>query len=127
MEIWKVIRRRVLTKELSKRAACKEYELGWHTLKKILAHDEPPGYRLSQPRQKRKLAAFLPIIQQILEDDRQAPKKQRHTAKRIFQRLRDEHGFQGRGDGRKGRSPSLESVASRGLLAAVASAGGSPG
>src|SRR5258708_20260550 len=95
MEFWKEVRRRVLTKELSKRAACEEYGLGWHTLQKILAHDEPPGYRQSQPREKRKLAPFLPIIQQILADDRQAPKKQRHTAKRIFQRLRDEHGFQG--------------------------------
>jgi transposase len=95
MEFWKEVRRRVLTKEISKRAACETYGLGWHTLTKILAHDEPPGYRQSQPREKRKLAPFLPIIQQILEDDRQAPKKQRHTAKRIFQRLRDEHGFQG--------------------------------
>lgn len=95
MEFWKEVRRRVLTKEISKRAACEAYGLGWHTLNKILAHDEPPGYRLIQPRQKRKLAPFLPIIHQILEDDRQAPKKQRHTAKRIFQRLREEHGFQG--------------------------------
>ena len=95
MELWKEVRRQVLTKELSCRAACKKYRLGWHTLKKILAHDEPPGYRLSQPRQKRKLAPFLPIIHQILEDDRQAPKKQRHTAKRIFERLRTEHGYQG--------------------------------
>jgi hypothetical protein len=87
MEFWKEVRRRVLTKEISKRAACETYGLGWHTLNKILAHDEPPGYRQSQPREKRKLAPFLPIIQQILEDDRQAPKKQRHTAKRIFQRL----------------------------------------
>ena len=89
------VRRRVLTKEISKRAACETYGLGWHTLKKILAHDEPPGYRQSQPREKRKLAPFLPIIQQILKDDRQAPKKQRHTAKRIFERLRDEHRYQG--------------------------------
>ena len=95
MEFWKEVRRLVLTNELSRRGACKKYGLGWHTLKKILAHDEPPGYRQSQPREKRTLAPFLPIIQQILEDDRQAPKKQRHTAKRIFQRLRDEHGFQG--------------------------------
>src|SRR4029079_18252539 len=95
MEFWKEVRRRVLTKEISKRAACETYGLGWHTLKKILAHDEPPGYRQSQPREKRKLAPFLPIIQQILMDDGQAPKKQRHTAKRIFERLRDEHGYQG--------------------------------
>ena len=31
----------------------------------------------------------------ILEEDREQPRKQRHTAKRIYQRLRDEHGFSG--------------------------------
>lgn len=95
MEFWTEVRRRVLTDELSKRAACREYKLSWHTLAKILAHDEPPGYRKSQPRRKPKLATFLPIIHQILEDDRSAPKKQRHTAWRIFERLRDEHAFSG--------------------------------
>jgi len=35
------------------------------------------------------------IIDQILEDDKEASKKQRHTAKRIFERLRDEHGYLG--------------------------------
>jgi transposase len=95
MEFWTDVRRRVLTQEISRRAACQEYGLGWHTLQKILAHAEPPGYRSSQPRPKRKLEPFLPIIHQILEDDRQAPRKQRHTAHRIFQRLREEHGYQG--------------------------------
>lgn len=95
MELWKEVRRRVLTNELSLRAACREYGLGWHTLKKILAHDEPPGYQQSVPRGKPKLEPFLPIIYQILEADRQAPRKQRHTAHRIFQRLREEHGYAG--------------------------------
>jgi transposase len=95
MEFWKEVRRQVLTNELSQRAAIEKYGLGWRTLKKILAHAEPPGYQQSKVRPKRKLELFLPIIQQILEADRQAPKKQRHTAKRIFERLRDEHGFQG--------------------------------
>jgi len=49
MEFWKEVRRQVLTNELSKRGACKKYGLGWHTLTKILAHDEPPGYRQAQP------------------------------------------------------------------------------
>ncbi len=95
MEFWRDVRRQVLTGELSRRAACRKHGLGWHTLKKILSHEEPPGYRQSQPRTKRKLEPFLPIIHQILADDRQAPKKQRHTARRIFERLRDEHGYQG--------------------------------
>ncbi len=95
MQVWKEIRRQVLTGELSQRAAIRQYGLGWHTLKKILAHAEPPGYRQSQPRKKRTLERFLPVIHQILDDDRQAPKKQRHTAHRIFERLRDEHGYTG--------------------------------
>ena len=95
MEFWKEVRRQVLTNELSQRAAMKKYGLGWHTLKKILAHAEPPGYRQSKPRPKRKLEPFLSIIHQILEGDRQAPKKQRHTAKRIFTRLREEYHYQG--------------------------------
>jgi uncharacterized protein (UPF0147 family) len=76
------------------RAACIKYSLGWRTLTKILAHDEPPRYRNSQPRAKPKIDEFLPVMHQILIDDRQVPKKQRPTAKRIFERLRDEHGFQ---------------------------------
>ena len=95
MEFWKEVRRQVLTNELSKRGACKKYGLGWHTLTKILAHDEPPGYRKSEPRAKPKIDEFLPVIRQILIDDRQAPKKQRHTAHRIWQRLQQEHGFSG--------------------------------
>ena len=96
MEFWNEIRRQVLTNELSRRAACQKYSLGWHTLTKILAHDEPPGYRQSQPRAKPKIDEFLPVIHQILVDDRQAPKKQRHTAWRIFERLRSEHQFRGK-------------------------------
>ena len=37
----------------------------------------------------------MPVIHQILEDDKKAPRKQRHTAKRVFERLRDEHGYTG--------------------------------
>jgi transposase len=96
MEFWTEVRRQVLTNELSQRAACQKYGLGWHTLQKILAHTEPPGYRQQQPRKKRKLEPFLPIIHQILADDGRAPKKQRHTAQRIFERLRDEHEFDGK-------------------------------
>jgi transposase len=89
------VRRRVLNKELSKRAACEEYSLHWDTLTKILAHVEPPGYQQAKPRSKPKVGPFLPIIHKILKDDRQAPRKQRHTAKRIFDRLVEEHQFDG--------------------------------
>jgi transposase len=95
MEPWAEIRRRVLTGEIRKREACREYDLHWQTLKKILATEEPPPFRPKVPRAKPRLGPFLPIIHQILEADRTAPPKQRHTAERIFQRLRDEHGYTG--------------------------------
>ena len=81
-------------KGMSQRAACTKYRLGWHTLKKILTHAEPPGYRQSQARPRRVWAAVLPIILEILEADGKAPKKQRLTAKRIFERLKAEYGYQ---------------------------------
>jgi len=95
MEQWAEIRRRVLTGELSKREACRQYDVHWLTLKKILSHEEPPGYRRTKPPRRSKIDPVLPVIRQILADDAKAPKKQRHTARRIWQRLRDEHGFTG--------------------------------
>ena len=95
METWAEIRRRVLVDGLSKRAACRAYDLHWDTLTKILEHPEPPGYRRTAPRPRPKLDPFLGVLHQILEDDRKAPRKQRHTARRIFERLRDEQGYQG--------------------------------
>ncbi|WP_218932063.1 IS21 family transposase [Adhaeretor mobilis] len=95
MEQWTEVRRRVLTGELSKRAACLEYDISWRTLAKMLEFEEPPGYRQQLPRSKPVLEPYLPIIHEILKSDRQAPKKQRHTATRIFHRLRDEHGYPG--------------------------------
>jgi len=43
MQFWRDVRRRVLTGELSRRGAMREYGRGWHTLKKILEHEKPPG------------------------------------------------------------------------------------
>ena len=48
-----------------------------------------------QPAQRPKLDPFTGIVDQILIDDQERPKKQRHTAKRIFDRLRDEYDFTG--------------------------------
>src|SRR5512135_2142823 len=95
MEKWAEIRRRVLVDGLSRRAACRAYGIHWKTLRKILTHTEPPGYRRIGPKRPSILDPLLPVVHQILKDDRQAPRKQRHTAQRLYQRLRDEHGYQG--------------------------------
>jgi hypothetical protein len=39
------------------------------------------------------LGQFLGVIDEILDADKTAPPKQRHTAKRIYKRLRDEYGY----------------------------------
>jgi len=95
MDQWSEIRRRVLTKELSKRQACEQYQIHWKTLEKMLRYSEPPGYRRASPRRKPMLDPYLERIEQILVADRQEPPKQRHTARRIYQRLKDEHGYTG--------------------------------
>ena len=95
MEFWTEVRRQVLVEGLSKRGACDRFDISWHTLVKILENEEPPGYQQKQPRRKPKIETFLPIIAEILKADQKAPRKQRHSAQRIFQRLKDEHGFTG--------------------------------
>jgi transposase len=41
------------------------------------------------------LDAFVGVIDAIVEEDKARPAKQRHTAKRVFDRLREEHQFTG--------------------------------
>src|SRR5262245_66059795 len=93
METWAEVRRRVLAGELSLRQACREYQLNFRTVHKIVHQPEPAPYRARQPRAKPTLGPFLPLLHQILEGDRHAPPKQRHTARRLYERLRDEHGY----------------------------------
>ena len=81
---------------LSRREASRQFGIDRKTVAKILLHAEPPGYRRRQPPKRPKLAPFTDIIDGILEEDRTVHRKQRHTAKRIFERLRDEHGFTGK-------------------------------
>ena len=81
---------------LSQREAASRFGIARATVRKMLRHSEPPGYRRRQPPKRPKLAPFTDIIDRILEEDRTVHRKQHHTAKRIFERLRDEHGFTGK-------------------------------
>jgi len=94
MENWSEIRRRVLVEGVSRRQILRETGMHWRTLRKMLKHSEPPGYQQSKPRTKKKLEAYVGRIEQILKEDQAMPRKQRHTAKRIWERLQTE-GFSG--------------------------------
>jgi transposase len=94
MEQWLSIRRRVLREGVSKRQVLRETGMHWETLKKILACPLPPGYRRDQGVKKPKIDAFLGRIEEILKQDTFIHKKQRHTAKKIWEVLQTE-GFTG--------------------------------
>jgi len=91
MEQWNKIRQQVLREGVSIRQVERETGLHRDTIKKILAHSSPPGFACPM-RDKPKLGPYLDRIAAILqaEKDEQIPQKQRHTAKRIFERLREE-------------------------------------
>jgi transposase len=89
MEWWAKVRLEVTREGKKKREVLRDEGIGWETLKKILSHSEPPGYRLKNPRPKPKIGAYLERIAQIIEEDKALPKKQRHTAKRIYDRIRE--------------------------------------
>ncbi len=95
MELYARVRRAVVVDKMSEREAAKEFGLARETVRKMLRYSVPPGYRRQQPARRPKLDAWVGVIDQILEDDKARGKKQRHTAKRIFERLRDEHAYTG--------------------------------
>lgn len=95
VESYAAVRRFVFVEGHSRREAARVFGLSRETVAKMCRFSLPPGYTRTKPAAKPKLGALLPVIDAILEADRAAPAKQRHTAKRIFERLRDEHGFAG--------------------------------
>lgn len=95
MDKWTNIRLDVLVHKMSISEACRKYELNYRTIRKVLDNPEPPAHRKKTVREKPKLDPFIPVIHEILETDKSVHKKQRHTGKKIFERLRDEHGYEG--------------------------------
>ena len=95
MDVYESVRRFVVIEVASRRAAARLFGIDRKTVDKCLAFSAPPGHRQETPRAKPKLGPFLGVIDAILAADINAPPKQRHTAKRIWERLRDEHGYAG--------------------------------
>ena len=67
-----------------------------HKVREILhGGGEPSGYRQRSVQAAPKLGPVTDRMLEILKSDEMAPPKQRHTAQRLFERLRDEHGYTG--------------------------------
>jgi transposase len=95
VELYGRVRHACHVEGLSQREAARRFGIHRSTVRKMLTFSVPPGYRRTKPPSRPKLDAFTAIIDAILAADRAAPSKQRHTAKRIHERLRAEHGFAG--------------------------------
>jgi len=95
VEIYGKVRYAVQIDGLSKRAAARRFGIDPKTVTKMMSFSVPPGYVRTKPPVRPKLDPFIAIIDKIIADDKSVHKKQHHTSKRIFERLRDEHGFTG--------------------------------
>ena len=65
-----------------------------NTVKKAI-RGESWGYKERNRQSFPALGSYLPVITEWLKKDKDQPKKQRHTARRIYNRLRTEHGYLG--------------------------------
>ena len=95
MELYGRIRRAVLVEGRSQRAVARAFGISRDMVRKMLRYAVPPGYQRQQAVKRPKLGPWLGVIDAILQEDKMRPPKQRHTARRIFDRLREEHGFTG--------------------------------
>jgi hypothetical protein len=95
VESYAAVRRFVFVEGYSQREDSRLFGLSRETVLKMCRFSLPPGYTRTKPVSKPKPGMLLPVIDKILAADQAGPVKQRHSAMRIFERLRDEHGFGG--------------------------------
>ena len=92
VELFEQIRRERDREGLSIRALAERHGVHRRAVRAALVSALPPGKRSPVSRPAPKLGAYRALIDAWLDADLDAPRKQRHTAKRIHRRLVDEHG-----------------------------------
>ena len=95
LELYATVRQLVFLDGMSRRDVARQLGISRDTVAKMCRYAAPPGYVRTKPVGRPKLGALIGAIDAMLDADETAPVKQRHTAKRIWVRLRDEHGFAG--------------------------------
>ncbi len=69
---------------MSIRAIARKFHHSRRKIRQVLKNPEPCPYTRQKEPPAPQLGAFKPIVLQILADDEQAPRKQRHTAAKIY-------------------------------------------
>ena len=92
VELFEQIRRDRRMEELSTRALAVRHQVHRRTVREALANAVPPPRKPYVARVKPALGVWAAVIDGWLLADKDAPRKQRHTARRVWQRLVAEHG-----------------------------------
>ena len=92
VELFEQIRKDHRDQELSIRQLAEKYQVHRRTIRQALENAIPPARKPYSRRAGPAIDEWTPVIDAWLLADRQAPRKQRHTARRIWQRLIAEHG-----------------------------------
>src|SRR5271165_2232778 len=83
VEIYGRIRRAVLVEGRSQRSVAREFGLARATVRKMLGHSIPPGYRRKSPAKRPKLGPWVGVGDAILEEDLTQPAKQRCASPKL--------------------------------------------
>ena len=92
MSLYEQIRKAHEREKLGIRQLSRRFGVHRRDIRQALACAVPPPRKPPSRRPASPLEPWKPLIEQWLEEDRRAPRKQRHTAHRIWQRLVEEHG-----------------------------------
>ena len=95
MELFEVMRRAKVVEGKGIRAIAREWGVHRRLVRQALRSAVPPPRKSPTRTPSVLTAALRAVVDQWLEADRQAPPKQRHTAQRVYMRLRHEYGFTG--------------------------------
>ena len=94
VELFAAIRQDARVDELSIRELAEKHHVHRRTVRQALASATPPPRKVPV-RTARVLESLKPTIDAVLRSDLDAPRKQRHTARRVLARLVDDHGADG--------------------------------
>lgn len=92
MSIYEQIRKAHEREGVSIRELSRRFGVHRRDVRSALAGALPPPRKPPSPRPAPALGPWKPLIEGWLAEDRTAPRKQRHTGRRVWQRLVEEHG-----------------------------------